>query len=233
MSITKRYQKVAEEVRSAAVSAGNAGSSVKLIAVTKSHSAEMVREAIAAGAVCLGENKVQEGLSKIEEIGSEGVEWHLIGHLQKNKVRKAVAGFDVIHTVDSLELAKRIERIAGEESRAIRVFIQVDLAGEKSKSGVSEGGMFEMADFLKQASNLEFEGLMTIPPYFEDPEEVRPYFKQLRELRDELREEGIFTSKQGELSMGMSHDFRVAIEEGATHVRIGTAIFGAREPQAE
>ena len=196
---------------------------IKLVAVSKTHPADTLREAMAAGVSAFGENKVQEGESKILEIGREAVEWHLIGHLQSNKARKAVQLFDVIHSVDSIDIAKRLERICGEEGREkLSVLIQVDLAGEETKSGIPEADLPELVDFLRGCKHLSFDGLMVLPPYFDDPEATRPYFRRLRELRDEL-------FPGGHLSMGMSHDFEVAIDEGATIVRVGTAIFGERE----
>lgn len=229
MTISDRFKSVSARVSEAAVAAGRNASDVQLIAVSKTHPPEIIREAIAAGASVFGENKVQEGIIKVAEIGNEGVEWHLIGHLQKNKVRKAVQSFDVIHTVDSLKLAKRIDRIAGEDlAKPLRVLAQVDLASEKTKFGIGEGALDELAEYIGGAEHLDFRGLMTIPPFFEDPEDVRPYFAKLREIRDRLSDDGLFSASRGELSMGMSHDFRVAIEEGATMVRVGTAIFGER-----
>lgn len=196
--------------------------SVKVIAVSKGHAVETLRYAVAAGASVFGENKVQEAESKIFDIGRHVAQWHLIGHLQSNKARKAVQLFDVIQSVDSLELARRLERICEEEGRKkLSVFAQVDLAGESTKSGIAEGELASLVAYLKTCKYLRLEGLMLLPPFFDDPEQTRPYFKRLRAIRDE-------TLPGGELSMGMSHDFEVAIEEGATVVRVGTAIFGTR-----
>jgi pyridoxal phosphate enzyme (YggS family) len=198
-------------------------SEVKLVAVSKTHSAGTIREAIDAGISVFGENKVQEAVGKIEELGRDGIEWHLIGHLQSNKARKAVQLFDVIHSIDSFELAERLERICIEAGRSeLPVLIQVDLAGEETKAGIPEANLAELIDSLKSCDRLKLTGLMILPPFFEDPEATRPYFKHLREIRDRL-------IPGGELSMGMSHDFEVAIEEGATIVRVGTAIFGERD----
>ena len=178
----------------------------------------------------MGENKVQEAEAKIAEIGRNAAEWHLIGHLQSNKARKAVQLFDVIHSVDSLELAQRLERICIEEGRdELSVFVHVDLAGEATKSGIDVAGLPELVGYLKTCERLRFDGLMILPPYFEDPEATRPYFQRLRAIRDDLAADGGFGAGRGELSMGMSHDFEVAIEEGATVVRVGTAIFGDRK----
>jgi pyridoxal phosphate enzyme (YggS family) len=204
-------------------------SDVKLVAVSKTHHASVVREAIDAGLAIFGENKVQEAESKIGEIGRDGVEWHLVGHLQSNKVRKAVQLFDVIQSLDSVELAERLERICEEEGReGLSVLVQVDLAGEATKSGIPELDLGELVKFLRGCKRLKFEGLMVLPPFFEDPEATRPYFKRLREIRDRLKSIGAFANGCGELSMGMTKDFEVAIEEGATIVRVGTAIFGER-----
>ena len=169
-----------------------------------------------------GENKVQEAEGKIAAVGREAAEWHLIGHLQSNKARKAVRLFDVIQSVDSLDLAQRLERICGEEGRdVLPVYVQVDLAGEETKEGIDEADLPELLEFLRGAEHLRVAGLMAIPPYFEDVDRVRPYFARLREIRDAVL-------PGGGLSMGMSHDFEAAIEEGATVVRVGTAIFGER-----
>jgi len=204
-------------------------SAVKLVAVSKTHPADLIRDAIAHGLTVFGENKVQEAESKIDEVGREAAEWHLIGHLQSNKARKAVQLFDVIQSVDSLELAQRLERICIEEGRTdLPILVQVDLAGEAAKSGIPEFEFGELIEFLRSCERLKFDGLMVLPPFFDDPEATRPYFKRLREIRDRLAVIGAFANGRGELSMGMSHDFEVAIEEGATMVRVGTAIFGER-----
>lgn len=223
-NLQKSLADIRSKVAAAAARAGRDPGEIRLVAVSKTHPAETIREAVAAGQTIFGENKVQEAEGKIEEIGREAAEWHLIGHLQSNKARRAVQLFDVIHSLDSLELARRLERICIEEGRVrLPVLVQVDLARETTKSGVMEEDLPDLAEFLKGCERLKFTGLMVLPPYFKDPEAARPYFKRLRELRDSL-----FGGK-GELSMGMSHDFEVAIEEGATIVRVGTAIFGKRE----
>lgn len=221
---------VRHRIESAAKRAGREPDEIKLIAVSKTHPSEVLREAIDSGATVFGENKVQEAESKIPEIGRENAEWHLIGHLQSNKARKAVQLFDVIHTLDSVELAGRLERICVEERReSLRVLAQVDLANEATKSGISESDLPELVEFLQTCERLKFEGLMIIPPFFEEVEETRPFFRKLREIRDELLGKNVFSNNKGELSMGMSHDFETAIEEGATLVRVGTAIFGERK----
>jgi pyridoxal phosphate enzyme (YggS family) len=213
---------VKKKIERAALKSGRNPDDIKLVAVSKTHPSDVLREAVKAGANVFGENKVQEAEGKIEEIGRKSLEWHLIGHLQSNKARKAVKLFDVIHTLDSVELAERLERICFEENReSLSVLIEVDLAGEWSKSGISENDLPKLVDFLQTCERLKFDGLMVIPPFFEDTEKVRPYFRRLREIRDRILPDG-------ELSMGMSHDFEISIEEGATIVRVGTAIFGER-----
>lgn len=223
VNLAERFSEVKNQIKASAEKAGRNAGEIKLVAVSKTHPAEILLEAVEAGAEAFGENKVQEAESKIEKIGRENVEWHLIGHLQSNKARKAVKLFDWIHTLDSAELAERLERICIEENRRdLNVLIQVDLANEETKSGVAEEDLPKLIDFLKSCERLKLRGLMIIPPYFEDPEDARPLFKNLREIRDRVL-------PNGELSMGMSHDFQIAIEEGATIIRVGTAIFGERE----
>ncbi len=231
-ALAKRFNQVRERIEQSARNAGRNPSEIKLVSVSKTHPMETLRDGVEVGIKVFGENKVQEGVSKIEEIGRDDAEWHLIGHLQKNKVRKVVQNFDVIHTLDSLKLAKRLERIADEEGRELSVLVQVDLAGEETKSGIKEEGLQELVEFLKSCNYLKFNGLMIIPPFFSDIEKVRPYFKELRELRDKLLVQKAFANDTGELSMGMSQDFEVAIQEGATIVRVGTAIFGHRQKPA-
>jgi len=221
--LRENLAEVRSRIEQAAQRCGRNAGEIKLVAVSKTHPAETVREAIAAGAGAFGENKVQEASGKIAEIGREKAEWHLIGHLQANKARKAVKCFDVIHTLDSIELAERLERICIEENRAsLSVLAQIDLAGEATKNGIKETDLPVLIEFLKSCERLQLNGLMIIPPYSEDAEKTRPFFKKLREIRDALL-------PKGELSMGMSHDYEIAVEEGATLVRVGTAIFGARE----
>jgi pyridoxal phosphate enzyme (YggS family) len=228
-SLQRNLDEVLERIEKAAQRVGRDPDDVKLIAVSKTHPIKVLRAALAAGTAVFGENKVQEAESKIVEIGRGVAEWHLIGHLQSNKVRKAVQLFDVVQSLDSVELAKRLERICMEESREeLTVFVQVDLAGEETKSGIAESDLPKLVEFLKTCRCLRFSGLMIVPPYFENPDGVRPYFRKLREMRDKLLSQNAFTNGKGELSMGMSHDFEIAVEEGSTVVRVGTAIFGAR-----
>jgi PLP dependent protein len=220
---------VREKIGQAATRVGRDAAEIKLVAVSKTHPADVVTEAMRAGVSVFGENKVQEAESKIGEVGRDKAEWHLIGHLQSNKARKAVQLFHVIHSIDSLDLATRLERICVEEARRpLSVFVQVDLAREETKSGVPESDLPELISYLRSCVRLKFDGLMLLPPYFDNAEDVRPFFKRLREMRDDLESKGNFANGRGELSMGMSHDFEIAIEEGATVVRVGTAIFGER-----
>lgn len=216
---------VGRRIERAAQQSGRNGNDIKLIAVSKTHGSEVLQSAITAGVKTFGENKVQEAAEKIERLGRANLEWHLIGHLQANKARRAVKLFDVIHTLDSVELAARLERICIEENRAsLSVLAQVDLGEEATKNGIKATDLPALAEFLKSCERLKFDGLMTIPPYSDDVEKTRPFFRRLRELRDEI-------VPRGALSMGMSHDFETAIEEGATLIRVGTAIFGARYSQ--
>ena len=220
---------VQKRIREAADRAGRDADGIKLVAVSKMHPASVVNDAIRAGASVFGENKVQEAEDKIREVGRERAEWHLIGHLQSNKARRAVQLFDVIHSVDSIDIATRLERICEEENREVLpILVQVDLGKEKTKSGVSEDDLPALIAYLRSCSRLRFDGLMILPPYLDDPEDVRPFFRKLREVRDGLAAQGALADGCGELSMGMSHDFETAIEEGATIVRVGTAIFGER-----
>lgn len=212
-----------QRIERAAKKCGRNPNDIKLVAVSKTHPANVLQAAIAAGASVFGENKIQEAEEKIEVLGRENLEWHLIGHLQSNKARKAVKLFDVIETLDSVELAERLERICIEENRQkLSVLVEVDLASEETKSGIGEKDLPRLIEFLQTCERLRLKGLMIIPPYYEDVEKVRPFFRKLCEIRDAIL-------PNGELSMGMSHDFEIAIEEGATIVRVGTAIFGARE----
>jgi pyridoxal phosphate enzyme (YggS family) len=232
-----RLDEIRGRIARCARRAGRTPGEVTLIAVSKTHAAETVEHALAAGIADFGENRVQEAEEKIEVVnvsaggagGAPRPRWHLIGHLQSNKARRAVKLFDVIHTVDSVELIERLERMCAEEGRAeLPVLLQVDLAGEETKAGAPADALPGLIAQAATCQRLRLAGLMIIPPFHEEAERVRPYFRRLRELRDEFGARGAFGGGRGELSMGMSHDFEVAIEEGATMVRVGTAIFGAR-----
>ena len=230
--LAARLTAVQERIAAAARNVGRSPDEVKLIAISKTHPASVIRTLIDLGATDLGENRVQEAEDKITEIGRETVRWHLVGHLQTNKARRAVSLFEVIHSLDSLDLAKRLNRLCEEEGReTLAVLIQVDLGHEETKSGINESELTHLVDELGPLTHLKLIGLMTLPPFFDDAEQSRPFFRRLRELRDELESRGAFGDRKGELSMGMTHDFEVAIQEGATMVRIGTAIFGERVPR--
>jgi pyridoxal phosphate enzyme (YggS family) len=228
--IKARLVEVRERIERSARRAGRAPEEVTLIAVSKTHPAEMLRQALAAGARDFGENRVQEADAKIEELGRTAARFHLIGHLQANKARRAVKLFDLIHTLDSASLVGRLERLCVEEGRErLDALVQVDLANEATKTGASEDELAGIFEAGAACERVRLCGLMTLPPFFEDAERARPFFRRLRELRDELRAHKAFADDAtGDLSMGMSHDYEIAIEEGATLVRVGTAIFGQR-----
>jgi len=234
MGLAQRIEEVRARIKIAARRSNRSLDDITLVAVSKTHRAETIREAIAAGLGEFGENRVQEAEAKIPVVGRDAARWHLIGHLQSNKARRAVELFDVIHSVDSVSLAQRLERICVElNRRELPVLIQVDLGHESTKTGINESELSELIAAFSEFTRLRLVGLMTLPPFFETAEEVRPYFRRLRELRDELKNQGAFGDRVGELSMGMTHDFEVAIEEGATIIRVGTAIFGERDVRAE
>lgn len=225
-----RLDDVRRRIAAAAERSGRLSDKITLVAVSKTHPAAVVQQAIAAGVTDLGENRVQEAEGKIIQVGPGAASWHLIGHLQTNKVRRAVKLFDVVHSLDSISLAQRLQRTCVEEGREeLPVLVQVDLGGEATKSGIAATDLPELVKVINDCSRLKLIGLMLLPPFLEDLERVRPFFRRLRGMRDELRARGHFGVLDGELSMGMTHDFEVAIEEGATMLRIGTAIFGERE----
>ena len=227
--IAERVLAVRERIARAAERASRPPGEVRLVAVSKTHPAEAVRDAFAAGVRDFGENRVQEAEPKIAataDLAPSGLRWHLVGHLQSNKARRAATLFEVVESVDSLELALRLARVGSEAGRAVRALVQVDLAGEETKFGLPEAELPGVLEALRGKEGLRVEGLMVLPPFFEDPEGARPYFRRLRALRDRAHEAGLLGGR--ELSMGMSHDLEAAIEEGATIVRVGTAIFGER-----
>jgi pyridoxal phosphate enzyme (YggS family) len=221
---------VRARLEGAARAAGRDPASVRLIAISKTFPVEAVLAAYAAGQADFGENRVQEALQKIDATADIPIRWHLVGHLQTNKARKAATSFACIHSIDSLDLLRRLDRAAAEAGSAPRVLIQADLAGEESKFGAAEAAVEAMVREPVRA--VRIVGLMLLPPYAENPEDVRPWFRRLAALRDRLRGEGVPPDRLGELSMGMSHDFEVAVQEGSTMVRVGTAIFGERRPPA-
>lgn len=223
--VPENLQRVREQIADAAGRCDRKLDEIELVAVTKTHPAEKVREAIEAGQELFGESKVQEARAKIPLLPSH-LRWHFIGHLQKNKIRHALPLFELIHSVDSADLAAQIDRIAQEEGFFPRVLLEVNIAGEGSKFGFKPDGLEQVMEQLLGLQRLSIEGLMTIPPLAADPEKSRQHFVQLRSFRDRMEQK--FDLKLPQLSMGMSDDFVVAIEEGATVVRIGTRIFGPR-----
>ena len=230
--IAERVAAVRDRIARAAARAGRDPQDVTLVAVSKTQPAEVVREAFRAGLRTFGENRVQEAEAKaasLHDLGASGLEWHLVGHLQANKAKKASL-FELIHSVDSTELGQRLARLGAQEGRTVRALVQVDLAGEETKFGIPEAKLLSALESLRPLEGLRIDGLMILPPLFEDPEGTRPFFRRLRDLAGQARRDGLLA--KGALSMGMSHDFEVAIEEGATLVRVGTAIFGERLPRA-
>jgi hypothetical protein len=228
--LSERLAEVRRRIEQAARRTNRAPGEIRLVGVSKTQPTELLKLALEAGLQDFGENRVQEADAKIAAVGRNDARWHLIGHLQANKARRAVVLFDLIHSLDSISLARRLDRLCIEEGRGeLPVLIQVDLAGEATKTGVSEEELPLMVEAVRETERLRLRGLMTLPPFFEEAERVRPFFQRLRELRDALSAREAFgANSSGELSMGMSHDFEIAIEEGATIVRVGTAIFGER-----
>lgn len=227
-SIADNIAGIKEKISNAALSCGRDPGEVKLVAVTKTVEPERIRNAIDAGLDCFGENYIQEAREKIEALADADVSWHFIGHLQSNKAKYAAGLFDLIHSVDSLKLAREIDRQAARRGLVQNILVQVNVGRDSQKSGVDEEAA---VDLVRDAAGLEHvrvRGLMTMPPFFDAPEKVRPYFRQLAQLRNRIAAKNISGAEMKELSMGMTGDFEVAIAEGATLVRIGTAIFGER-----
>jgi pyridoxal phosphate enzyme (YggS family) len=228
--IARRVAAVRERMARAAAHAGRPADEVTLVAVSKAQPPDAVREAFAAGVRHFGENKVQEAEGKIADlhaVHASGLRWHMVGHVQRNKGRRAAELFDFVDSVDDLTLARRLERGAESAKKKLPLLVQVDLAGEETKFGLDEKLLFPTLEQIRGYKAVRVEGLMVLPPYSEDPEEARPFFRRLRALLEQARRDGLVLG--GELSMGMSHDFEVAIDEGATQVRVGTAIFGERK----
>lgn len=227
INIAKNLASIQERIKKAATACGRNPEEVRLVAVSKTIPAETVKKAMDAGVSILGENYVQEARKKIEILGKD-VPWHFIGHLQSNKAKYAVDLFDMIHSIDSSHLAERLNREAQKKDRIMPVLIQVNISGEDTKHGIDSRKILKLIKDISTFQNLNIQGLMTMPPWSSDPEDSRPYFSSLRKLRDELESRGLENVNLKELSMGMSADFEVAIEEGATLIRIGTSIFGPR-----
>jgi pyridoxal phosphate enzyme (YggS family) len=219
---------VRARIAQAAAASHRSPDDVRLVAVSKTFGLDEIRAAIAAGQRDFGENRVQEALPKIEALATEPLRWHLIGHLQSNKAKKAARPFDAIHSIDSVDLLRLVDAAAHESRRSPELLVQVDLAGESTKFGAPVPTAREVLKTAASLTAARVVGLMLMPPFFDDPEATRPYFRRLRELRDEWLREGTPPAMLRELSMGMSHDFEIAIAEGATMVRVGTAIFGSR-----
>ncbi len=240
MSLIENINTIYKKISHAAMSAGRNPEDISLVAVTKSVTIDRIKEAVDAGLRIFGENRVQEAKEKILSLRTLNSElrtntmWHLIGHLQTNKAKTAVELFDVIHSVDSFELAEIINKQAEKIGKIQRILLQLKLSDEHAKHGILKENLISLIGQVSKLQNLDLRGLMTIPPYFENPEDARPYFRELRRLRDEaVGRGGVTPPLLPELSMGMTNDFEVAIKEGATMVRIGTAIFGERKYNKE
>jgi len=230
VNVAANYQNIRARIGEAAARVGRAPNSVKLLAAAKSQSVEAIGAAIAGGVALIGENYVQEAQEKKARL-SEPAEWHMIGHLQRNKAKLAVQLFDLIESLDGIALARELDKEGRSRGKRVRVFVEVNVAGEESKSGIAKSAVASLMEGVAELSHLRIEGLMTVPPFRENLEDVRPYFRELRELKEQLNALGLPNVELKELSMGMTHDYTVAIEEGATIVRVGTALFGPRNPK--
>ncbi len=228
--IASNLAEIRERIARSAAHAGRAVEDITLVAVSKTFPPEAIRSAYELGLRHFGENRVQEWESKRAAVADLDATWHLIGHLQSNKARRAANLFNRVDSVDSVALAQKLDAAAAAEAKRLKVLIEVHLGGEETKSGVAEAALLSLAESIAQLQNLDLLGLMTIPPYFDEPERVRPYFRRLRDLRDQVGAQ--IKMPLSVLSMGMSHDFEIAIEEGATEVRVGTALFGERSKKA-
>jgi pyridoxal phosphate enzyme (YggS family) len=226
-TVAENIADITQRIQAAAIRSGRDPQGIRLMAVCKTVSPERIRQAIDAGVTCLGENYVQEAREKIPAVG-HGVEWHMIGHLQTNKAKYVVQLFDWIHSLDRIELALELDKRAGRHNRVLKVLVEVNVSGESSKNGANPSNVPALVRQISALPNLSLQGLMTMPPYVDDPELARPYFIALRRLRDEIAAAHIPGVSMAELSMGMTNDFEIAVEEGATIVRVGRAIFGDR-----
>ena len=228
VDVAGNYRKILDRINEIAGKCGRHPREVKVLGAAKSQSVESIRAAIAAGVTLIGENYVQEAEAKKAQV-SEAIEWHMIGHLQRNKAKAAAEIFALIESLDSVALALELEKQGRQRGKKIRALVEVNLAGEESKSGIAKDDLASLLEAIAELKHVTVEGLMTVPPFREEPEESRPYFRELRELKDKLNAQRIPNVDLAELSMGMTHDYPVAIEEGATIVRIGTALFGPRK----
>lgn len=224
----ENLDRINKRIADAAIACGRQPDTVRLVAVSKTMPVERVAEAIDAGALILGENYIQETREKFNALYDRPVQWHFIGHLQSNKSKYAVRMFDLIHSVDSIKLAKTLDREAAKNDKVQDILVQVNISREATKSGIEEDETVDLVSQIARLENIRVKGLMTMPPFFDQPEAARPFFRRLAQLRDRIADKNIAGVEMDELSMGMTGDFEVAIEEGATLVRIGTAIFGAR-----
>jgi pyridoxal phosphate enzyme (YggS family) len=229
MNMKENLASIRRRIKDCALKCGRPPESIHLVAVGKTQSADRIRKAHEAGATIIGENYIKEAREKFEKLHDLEVQWHFIGHLQSNKAKYAVRMFDLIHSVDSLKLAFELDRQALKVGKVQKILIQVNIGRSPNKSGLSENEAPKLVLQIADLENLHIRGLMTMPPFFDDPEKARPYFAALRHLRDSLKGCGALCPEFNDLSMGMTGDFEAAIREGATLVRIGTAIFGARQ----
>lgn len=228
MTASERFRALMARITCAATRCGRDPAAIRLVAVAKTQPADLVREMVLAGARIIGENYIQEARDKFDALNDQPIEWHFIGHLQSNKAKYAVRLFDLIHTVDSWSLAQELDRCAQKAGKLQPILVQVNLSGETTKSGVAPDQATALVQAIAQLPHLRIKGLMTLPPFFDAAQQARPFFSALRELRDRLAGHALPNVDMQELSMGMTGDFEVAIEEGATLVRIGTALFGER-----
>lgn len=224
----ERIKEIRNRIEQTALSRGRKPSDIRLVAVSKTVSPERVKAAAALGLVVFGENYIQEAMQKIDAIGDSRLTWHFIGHLQSNKAKYGVRYFDLIHSVDSFKLAKEINKQAKKHGKIQKILVQINIGQESTKSGIGADDAVLLVNDISRLENLAVKGLMTLPPFFNQPERVRPYFKNLALIQNQIQQKSIPNIEMTELSMGMTGDFEVAIEEGATLVRIGTAIFGNR-----
>jgi PLP dependent protein len=225
--VAANYREIVERISQAAVSTGRDPRDIKILAAAKAQDIKLIEAAIMAGVLLIGENYVQEASLKRKSL-PDSVEWHMIGHLQRNKAKTALEIFDVIESLDNAELARELDKEGRKRNAQVRAFIEINIGGEETKSGIAKGKAVELLRIIGELNHLSIQGLMTVPPFCENCEETRPYFRQLRQLRDELHSLKLPNVDLRELSMGMTHDYLIAVEEGATIVRIGTALFGPR-----
>lgn len=227
VDVAANYHKVLSRIREAAAKAGRAPGEVKLLAAAKSQSVETVAAALAAGVTIIGENYVQEAQAKKQKLHA-AAEWHMIGHLQRNKTKTAVELFDMIESLDGVALARELDKEGAKRGKVVRTLVEINLTGEQTKSGIDKAQLPALLEETATLAHISIDGLMTVPPFCTEPERVRPYFCALRELAARATDGRLPNARLTELSMGMSHDYVIAVEEGATIVRIGTALFGPR-----